>query len=277
MKVLSLIVASTAALTLAAASRGATLAFQAAAPTPGASDVYNLTGGSRDGLNVNNTGTAGQDGSLNDAYTYVAADRTTQGQSFTTGSNAGGYTLSAIYLQMVGYTNNGSNRAAGYNGTYWNTTGGGTLAFRVTQLATTAAASVTLLDTETYNLTGSEANNPGNSHSDNGLGRWIKITFSSPITLAANTLYGFDVASTNNTNNRFFEWLGDYDSTTYTGGGAYNGTVTGGTTGSTSSTSINELGGDRVFLVSMTAVAPSPAALPAGLALMGGVLLGRRR
>ena len=53
----------------------ATLTFSTTAPTPGANDIYNLTGAANDGANVRDGGTYA-DGAGNDAFTYVANDRT---------------------------------------------------------------------------------------------------------------------------------------------------------------------------------------------------------
>src|ERR1039457_1202779 len=89
----------------AASLSAATLTFQTFAPTPGANDIYNFAGASHDGANVNN-GSTYADGAGNDAFTYIAGDRTDQGQTFTTGSDPQGYRVNAVWLRHCGYTNN---------------------------------------------------------------------------------------------------------------------------------------------------------------------------
>lgn len=231
----------------------ATLTFYTNAPTPTASDIYNLSGAVRDGLNVNDAN--GLDGEQNDAFTYIARDRVNQGQTFTTGSNPEGYLLKAIWIQHVGYTTNGQagNTEANYNGTWWDFSSGGTFNIRVTDPAA-AGSSGFALRSESYSLTGSEANNPGvrpnGGTTDNGTGRWLRFALSSPVSLAANKTYGFDLIS-NGGVNRFFEWLGTTNGSAFTGGSAYNGSTAGQSGGPDNV--LNTLSGDRVFLVELAA------------------------
>lgn len=232
----------------AASARAATLAFYTNAPTPSATDLYNFTGAVRDGLNVNDPD--GLDGPLNDAFTYVARDRANQGQTFTTGGNPEGYLLKAIWVRHAGYVSNGlaGNTEGGYNGTWWDFTGGGSLTVRVTdpsQAGTTRFA----VQTDSVNLTGSEPNNPGSGNSTNGTGRWLCFTLSSPVLLSSNKTYGFDLTS-NGSLNRYFEWLGTTNASAFPGGGAYNGNTTGQSGGPDNA--FNALAGDRVFLVELT-------------------------
>ena len=75
-----------AAVALAGSVHGATIAdFGTTAPTPGGDDVAQLTPGTdRDGLN------------------YFSDNATPPGQTFTTGSNASGYGLTALYVKTGG-------------------------------------------------------------------------------------------------------------------------------------------------------------------------------
>ncbi len=234
---------------------GATLTFQTNAPTPGVSDIYNFTGATRDGLNVNN-GAAFQDGSSNDAFTYVARDRANQGQTFTAGGNAEGYLLKAIWVRHVGYTANGvaGNTEAAYNGTWWDFSGGGTFAVRVTDPAAAGTAGFALR-TENCSLTGIEQDNPGarpnGGSTDNGTGRWLRFELSSPVALAATRTYGFDLIC-NGGVNRYFEWLGTTNGDALSGGSAYNGNTVGQSGGPDNA--FNPLAGDRVFLVELAAL-----------------------
>ena len=214
----------------ASSASAVTLAFYTNAPTPSASDIYSFTGATRDGLNVNN-GAPFQDGAGNDAYTYVARDRANQGQTFTAGSNPEGYLLKAIWVRHVGYTANGisGNTESGYNGTWWDFSSGGTFTVRVTDPAAAGTAGFALRS-EACSLTGAEQNNPGvrpnGGTTDNGTGLWLRFELSSPVSLAANKTYGFDLIS-NGSVNRFFEWLGTTNGNALIGGAAYNGSTAG--------------------------------------------------
>jgi hypothetical protein len=235
---------------LGVATQAGTVSFSTTAPTPGASDLYNLTAGANDSDNVS----AGAD-----AATYVAMDRdAAQGQTFTTGSFAGGYVLNGFWLQHVLYqTSQG-------NGTWWNVnTAGAQLTFRL--IDPTADS---ILNSASYTITGTEPNNfGGNDGNANqvGTGTWMYFTFDSPITLNANTTYGLDL-QTAASPNFYFEMAGD-NLDVYSGGSAYSTTRAGATP------TINT--GDHVFDVSLTET-PEPSAL-ALIGLGGLVVLLRRR
>jgi autotransporter-associated beta strand protein len=233
----------------------ATLSYQTTTPTPGANDISNFTGAAQDRDNVGGNGSS--DGSTNDAGTYVAGDRPQQGQTFTTGANAGGYQVKAIWLRHVGYTSNTAN-------TFWRTANGAGLTVRVTN-PTAAGTSSFALATETATTTGSESGTSNSlapvatgTSSANGTGVWVRFAFSQPFMVQANTQYGFDVTSTSTA--LYFETLGIRDAASggnpYAGGSAYNG----GTNG-TPDNAMNTLSGDRVFLVELEAV-NAPSATP---------------
>jgi len=92
------------------ASKAATLTFSSSAPTGGNASISNWTGATFDADNVGGSGVnsngSPNNGSANDGTTYVANNRPAQGQTFTTGSNTGGYQLTAITVRVQGYTNN---------------------------------------------------------------------------------------------------------------------------------------------------------------------------
>lgn len=254
-----------------------------AAPTPTASDVYNFAGSSNDYGNVNTTSAGGygtnssNTGGLggNDVYQYVAGNRPDQGQTFTTGANPTGYTLTSIWLEHVGYTNNVS--GTDNNGTYWDLPSGANLTVRVTNPSAAGTAGFALA-TETYAATGNEASPNtwgGAGHNSlQGDGYWMDFVLSSPVELQASTQYGFDVSS--QSGNGYFEILGTDGSATgyvFSGGSAYNGSTNG-----ASDNTLNTLSGSRVFLASMTANAvPEPATF--GLLAIGamGLLLLKRK
>ena len=53
-----------------------------------------------------NDGSIYANGAANDAFTYIAFDRSAMGQTFITGTNGAGYQLKAVWLRHVGYTAN---------------------------------------------------------------------------------------------------------------------------------------------------------------------------
>ena len=102
---------------------------------------------SHDGANICDGGTYA-DGGANDAFTYVAGDRSDQGQTFTTSNNTNGCIVNAIWVRHAGYTNNAST-------TYWQMNSGVTLTVRVTD-PSKAGTSGFAIRTETYTATGNE-------------------------------------------------------------------------------------------------------------------------
>ena len=240
-----------AAAALAGSAHAGTVTYATTAPTATGTDVLisNLIGTTAGTGNV-----SGGDGH----YTYVSFDQGAQGQFFTTGSNASGYTLNSISLQNVTY------------GTYYQTSAPSTFNVRVTKPGVASALAV--LGSETDPVTGSEANNFGsNLYAGTGTGNFITFNLAHPVTLAANTQYGFDVGSTAPD---FFETNGTNASTAYGGGNAY----TTGSKGVAGASAINDSGA-RVFAADLTPTSPVPEAsttLSFGLLLAGGGLLGVR-
>jgi alpha-D-xyloside xylohydrolase len=229
---------------------GATLTLTNTAPTPGAYDIYNFTGASRDGLNVGNYGT---DGSDNDFETYIAYDRADQGQTFTTGANPGGYIISSIWVQHVGYTDNGTDPDSSYSGTWWAMASGSTFTIRLTKPTAAGTASF-VLDKETYATTGLEGWPTTYTNSADGDGKWLHFKLATPFFLAPQTTYGFDLTM-NGSGNAALEWLGT-GSDVFSGGTAYNGSTAGQNGGPDNA--LNYLVGDRVFLLQLTTASPPP-------------------
>jgi len=233
----------------------ATLSYQTSAPTPGANDVASFTGASKDRDNVGGDGST--DGSANDASTYISGNRPQQGQTFTTGANAGGYKVVAIWLRNVGYTSNTSK-------TFWCTANGAQLTVRVTNPAASGTSGFALT-TEAVTTTGTESGTSNSlapvatgTSSANGTGVWVRLAFAMPITVQPNTQYGFDVTS--GSMSYYFETQGIRDGASggnpYSGGTAYNGS----TNGAPDST-MNTQAGDRVFMVELAPAVP-PTATP---------------
>lgn len=224
----------------------ATLAYSTTTPTVDGADISNFTGTTEEGGNVA--------GGFNDDITYIAGGRGTIGQTFTTGGNAGGYTLSAFSFQSVTYSTYG----------YTSDTGGITFTLRV---GTIAASALTELSNETVAITGSEANQPANGFPATGNGNFVTFTLAEPVELAANTSYFFDM-TLNAGANYFFQTNGT-NTDPLAGGQAYH-TVTGDKLGTTATLDA----GDRVFHADIAAVPEPSSAL---LGVLGVLALVRRR
>ena len=211
------------------------------APLPGPYDLYNFAGAGMDMNNVYLSGSApATNGAANDAFTYVANDRTGQGQTFTTGASDGGYLLTDIWVKHAGYT---ANTIGNGNGTWWEMASGGGLTLRITKPSQAGTGNF-VLRSETYGTTGGEGWPTSVTSSLNGDGAWLHFTLSMPMLLATNTVYGFDLTSVTN-NNCFFEWLGN-STNVFSGGTAYSGSTAG-----TPDNALITLVGERVFLLQL--------------------------
>src|SRR5262249_40509578 len=203
---------------MAASASAATVSFAMDQPTPGPDDITNLQGASEEAKNVNEGD--------HDAI-YIADDRPTQGQTFTTGTNAAGYVLRAITLREVAF----DTYALVPDLTY---------TIRITQ---PAGGKLSALSTETAKVA---ADAPGNfptvaegNDKGNGSGHFITFTLEKPVTLKPNTIYGFDVSG--GTERHYWQWDGT-DTDAYRGGVAY----------SLQKGKIVERTGDHVFAVALS-------------------------
>jgi len=212
------ILAAMVAISFAASVSGATVSFTTSQPTPGPDDVVNLQGASDEGKNVN-------EGDHN--AIYIADDRPTQGQSFTTGTNSAAYVLRAITLREVPF----DTYALIPDLTY------------TVRIIQPAVAGLSVLSTETAKVaaeapgnipTISEGSNPGN-----GSGSFITFTLAQPVTLKPNTIYGFDISG--GTDRHYWQWDGT-NKDAYPRGTAY----------SLREGKMIERTGDHVFVVSLT-------------------------
>src|SRR5882672_4101366 len=79
-------------------ARAATVSFGTNPPVLGSVIISNLTGAVAPGGSPNNPPNSNVDDPK-----YVAFDQPAQGQTFTTGPNAGGYKLMAVTLKQVSY------------------------------------------------------------------------------------------------------------------------------------------------------------------------------
>ena len=178
--------------------------------------------------------------STNDASTYVAADRTSKGQTFTTGSHAQGYHLQSFTVQHVNWP------VLTAPGTSYDLQPGDTWRVQIGTLAGTTKQAL-LNYVATYDgaaLTGS-----GNT----GTGRHLTFNLSAlGLQLAAGTPYYFEVAPLNGA--PFFE-LASSRTGSYAGGTAFRGNSVG-----TIGTQIVPLTGDYVFHVNLTRRQPQAPA-----------------
>ena len=223
---------------LAVAAQAGTVRFSTQAPDVGPLDIAQLDepttsqNNVASHLNVDNAWS-------NDGATYIAGDRTTLGQTFTTASDHETYYMRGFWLKHVLIESSLT------NGTWWNVANAGVvLTFRVSAVADTA---LTVVRTDAYTLTGTEENNFGTGGTGTapfglGTGTWIYFEFNTPVALAADSQYAFDVTVTSGT--LYFETAGVIDSR-YPGGSAFNTSVKNGLNLGT----VWE--GDRTFVVDM--------------------------
>lgn len=215
-------------------------------PMTSVGSVANWDGAAFDADNIGGSGTNVDGGSgngmANDAYTYVANNQPTQGQSFTTGDAVYGYQFNAITVRMAGYTDN---NATGSNRVYWDLDEqNGPIILTLCQIDGTARRVLSR-----QNFMAGEVGTPGSGSSVNGPG--IYLTFELPFTtiLDPETTYGFELAIGNDSDN-YFEWLGTSDTEAYEAGTAYH----------PDNDVIETLAGDHVFMADLTALDGSPTA-----------------
>ena len=197
------------AVLLLSPAMAATITISNIAPTIDGADIGNLSGGFDAG---------GDEG-------HMWGNRPHQGQSFTTGSNPGGYQINSVTLRSRGSSGSGST----FNVVVGSLSGG-----IMTQVGSTETA-----------VTGSYVN-----------GSYITFNFDTPLTLNASTTYGFLWGSnaagfiTDNTNN----------DTAYTGGTG----ISSGDDNMPDLNNVIDRNVDRVFHVDLVAV-PEPSAALLGL------------
>lgn len=224
-------------LALTGGAMAGTVTLSTSAPTTDADDISNLVPTTTD-VNVNN-------GDFDSVYVF--SDRPAQGQTFTTGGNAAGYTLSAVTIQE--------------RPEFTRATEGNPLVLRIVQPdATNATNAIAPLVTDAGTLP-----NPSGFFAG---GTYITFNLAAPVTLLPNTVYGFDFGATPAVSANGFQVVGS-NADTFAGGGAYSSG--GGGTGD--ATAIYRTG-DRLFVASLTAI-PEPASI-AAFGLAAGLLAFRR-
>jgi len=240
------------AMVVAGEARAATASFSVDPPVLGSIIISNLIGAVPPGGNPNGP----SDSNVNDPR-YVAFDQPVQGQTFTTGTNAFGYKLMSVSLKNVSYPT--FNLVPGLNYT-----------IRITRPLTTNSLSVIATETcevvDDYTYLNCDTCNfdtiGGGSAKGNGSGRYITFTLDTPVPLAPNTVYGFDVGGGQligvvSGPKHYWETDGR-DSTPghtggpldpYAGGNAYSSGLFNGVGDNT----MTNRAGDRVFVVALVA------------------------
>jgi len=247
---------------LTGAAQAAVVSYHDTAPGIGPDDVHFLGESINDETNVN----LGDDGA-----TYLAHDRPGMGQTFTTGTDPGGYLMTGFWLKNVMYD------TLSGNGTWWyinNDGGGSQLQIRVVNPAFQGdVGGLFVVGSENYTVTGTETGNelmPVNWDANKlGTDTWVHFVLGTPVSLASDTPYGFDVTVLSGTGNYFIETAGvDYGS--YIGGSAYSTGAANGTNSLNLDTVFAD--GDHTFVVELI---PEPATI--ALLGFGGLALLRRK
>ena len=187
------------------------------------------------------------DSNIDGSYTYVADDKSVPGQTFKTGTDTNGYKLVAVTLRQVIY--NTYTLVPGINYTV-----------RITRPLTTNTLAVVATETAEVgeDTTGCDTCNfvsyNQGLNAAPGSGRYITFMLDTPVPLAPNTTYGFDVGGGDV---RHYWETDGRDSTPdrfhtpqdpYTGGNAYNSGLWNGHGDNT----MTNFPGDRVFVVALT-------------------------
>ncbi|MES2572742.1 MAG: LamG-like jellyroll fold domain-containing protein, partial [Verrucomicrobiota bacterium] len=211
------------------APAAAPVTASSAAPTIDKDDVYYLPGNIAESGAIDGTTASGD----NDESTYAAENRTSKGQTFTTGSSAQGYFLQSFSFQHVNWP------AFTANGTTYDIQPGDQWELQVGTMSgsvkTPGIKYVAVYD-------GGALTGAGNS----GTGRFLTFNVSGlGVQLAPNTTYYFEIAPL--TGEPYFE-LNSSRTGTYNGGTAFRGSGTG-----TIDTGVNPLAGDFAFHANLEA------------------------
>jgi hypothetical protein len=258
MKTKVMIILLAAVMGLSPSAQALVITFQTTAPTPGPLDVFNFVGATRD---ANNVGTTPYDSWLNDEWTYIALDRAAVGQTFVTGASNPVYLLTGFWIQHVGYTENTISGTSN-NGTWYSMPVNSVFGIRITDPDASGTVAF-VLGSETYTVTGNEENvlPPTTTNTENGTGTWIHFVLDTPIPVAANKTYGFDVVSMSGNPNMFFEVEGIKD-TAPNGNPYHDGTAYRSGANGVASNTMTVAPGDRVFLVELVGAPPATASIP---------------
>lgn len=205
------------------------------APTVDSDDVSFFASNIGEPDTINGTTASGD----NDESTYVSEDRSSKGQTFTTGPGAQGYFMQSFTVQHVNWP------TLTPNGTFYDLQPGDQWEFQIGTMNGTTKTPL-LQYTATYD--GGALAAGGNT----GTGNYLTFNLSGlNVQLAPNTTYYFEIAPLSG--NPFFE-MNSSRTGTYAEGTAFRG----GTAG-TIGTTVNTLAGDYIFHVNLEAKSTVPA------------------
>ncbi|HBC89104.1 MAG TPA: hypothetical protein DCZ94_19365 [Lentisphaeria bacterium] len=201
------------------------LVYFKSSPVAGKNDICNWKGALFDAENIGGSGVnadgGADNGTANDEFTYVTANRPPQGQTFVTGNEANGYELSSITIQAAGYADN---KATDKNFSPWDLRfHNGPVLIKIFRLANGLKEELdagAFLPVVFHGFMSGGKGNPGAGSSANGCGIFITFKLPVPVHLEANANYAFEV-SVADPSGVHFEWLGT-SSDSYPGGSAYN-------------------------------------------------------
>lgn len=250
-----------ASLLLPAIAHSAITVTNSASLTPGSDDVSYLPG-AQDEANTMTVDGVNNNSGENDVLTYIS-ERPSKGQSFTTGSNAGGYGIQTVSIQHIGWPTTFT-----ANGSFYSVENGDTFEFR---LGTISGTTLTPSFTGTATYSGATVGGLGTS----GTGSFFTFDLSSEgiAALLPNTNYFFEI-SRGGVGAVFLE-LNSTAVDGYAGGTAFSGND-GGALDADNVISLPPNGGDFAFNVGLVSIPePSTATLLGGLGLFA--LLRRRR
>ena len=205
------------------------------APDTDADDAYFLASNIGEPDTIGGTSTALD----NDESTYVAENRTSKGQTFTTGPSAHGYFLQSFTVQHVNWP------TLTASGTAYDIQPGDQWEF---QIGTLSGTTKTPLLKYSASYDGTALTGSGNT----GSGRYLTFNLSGMgVLLTPATTYYFEIAPL--TGDSFFE-LNSSRTGTYGGGTAFRGSNAG-----VIGTGVNPLAGDFIFHANLEAKTPTAA------------------
>lgn len=211
------------------APQAAPITASLSAPATDADDAYFYASNISEPNTIDGTTTANS----NDESTFVAENRSSKGQTFTTGANARGYFMQSFTVQHVNWP------SLTADGTYYDLQPGDL--FEI-QVGTMSGTTKTALKTYTAVFDGTALVGGPNT----GTGNYLTVNISGlGIQLPPNTVCYFEIAPL--VGDAFFE-LNSTRTGTYTGGTAYRGNVAGAL-----GTSVTPLTGDYIFHVNLEA------------------------
>ena len=209
------------------------------APTQGVDDIAQFEAPGMDWDNIDGVVATNAFSGDNDGSTYVANDRSTQGQLFSTASTAAGYELSSVWVRHVLYTNE---LPAG-NGTFAGVNPGDSVTIRIVDPSQENTGDFVI-----YSESLTVVSNSINAAASLGTGYWMQYKLGVPVQLDANKQYGFDLTSYG----PYFELAGMGTNDWYAGGDAY-------TTDAKEAASLGTIhvAGDRTFMIELSPTGPS--------------------